>query len=174
MKTRPAIRILATAAVLAASVIALVTVLRQRNEIEVLQARLAARQNEMASLQATLATRPTNRLATRTTRATIPDSIPPARNPQAFAGIAESSIPGRYEWTQAGEAKGVIILFPDHTFENHKGEKFAAYQWNLFPDRLVLDWNLGSIHYLSVESPGVYVGVRTDGQSERMEKLKGE
>jgi hypothetical protein len=98
--------------------------------------------------------------------------LAPAGASNTFAGLAESAIPGRYKWTQSNQEKGIVTLFPDHTFESHKGEKFSAYRWTLSQDRLVLQWNIGSIHYTSIESPGVYIGTRTDGQSERMQKVE--
>jgi hypothetical protein len=157
------------ACLLAGSGFVIVLLLRQNAEIKVLRTQLAGRQSEIESLQAQLATRPTNRPSLRPP---TPEVIPPAADAKAFAGVVESAVPGRYKWTQSEQEKGIVTLFPDHTFESHKGEKFAAYRWKLSPDRLVLEWNIGSIHYTSVESPGVYVGVRTDGQTERMEKVE--
>jgi len=92
-------------------------------------------------------------------------------DPNAFAGVTESMIPGRYKWFQSGQEKGIITLFADHTFSNEKGEKFSAYHWELGPDALVLIWQSGLIRYTRIESNGVYVGLRTDQRPERMEKL---
>ncbi len=157
------------ACLFAGSGFAVVFLLRQNAEIKVLRAQLVEQQREIESLHAQLAARPMNR---PNLRAPTPESIPPATDANAFAGLAESAIPGRYKWIQSEQEKGIVTLFADHTFENHKGETFAAYRWQLSRDRLVLEWNLGSIHYTSIESPGIYVGVRTDGQTERMEKVE--
>jgi hypothetical protein len=157
------------ACLLAGSGFVIVLLLRRNAEIKVLHAQLAVQQNEIESLHAQLAAPPTNR---PNLRVPTPEIVPAATNPNAFAGVAESAIPGRYKWTQSEQEKGIVTLFPDHTFESHKGEKFTAYRWQLSRDRLVLEWNIGSIHYTSIESPGVYVGVRTDGQTERMEKVE--
>ncbi len=92
--------------------------------------------------------------------------------PDAFAKVQESSIPGRYRWFQSEQEKGIITLEPDHTFRNEKGERFAAYRWELSRDELVLFWQSGSSHYTQVESPGVYVGRRSDGKTQRMEKVE--
>ena len=157
------------ACLLAGSGFVIVLLLRQNAEIKILRSQLAERQNEIESLHAQLAARPTNRVGLRPI---TPEVIPPAADANAFAAVAENAIPGRYKWTQSEQEKGIVTLFPDHTFESHKGEKFPAYRWQLSRDRLVLEWNIGSIHYTSIESPGVYVGVRTDGQTERMEKVE--
>lgn len=95
-----------------------------------------------------------------------------ATAPDAFAKVPEGSIPGRYRWLQSEQEKGIITLEPDHTFRNEKGERFAAYRWELSRDELVLFWQSGSTHYTQVESPGVYVGRRTDGKTQRMEKVE--
>lgn len=167
-KTRIAF-IIVSICLLAGGGFALAVLFRQRAELKTLSAQLTAQQNEIESLHAQVAARPTNRPSLRSPTS---DTAPPASDPNAFANVAESTIPGRYKWTQSDQEKGIITLFPDHTFESHKGEKFVAYRWKLSRDRLVLNWNIGSIHYTSVESPGVYTGVRTDGQTERMEKVE--
>jgi len=166
--TRIAIMVM-VACLFAGSSIATILLLRQHAEIKSLRTQLVGRQSEIESLHAQRIARPTNHL---NFRAPMPDVVPPASDANAFAGVAESAIPGRYKWTQSEQEKGIVTLFPDHTFESHKGEKFAAYRWQLSRDRLVLEWNIGSIHYTAIESPGVYVGVRTDGQTERMEKVE--
>ena len=103
-------------------------------------------------------------------------SVDQARNPSlitgAFAAVPESAIPGRYRWFQARQEKGTIILYPDHTFENEKGEKFAAYRWELNSNELVLQWQSGTTRFNLIESPGVYTGVRTDNRAQRLEKIE--
>jgi hypothetical protein len=137
----------------------------QRAALHSLRDEAGAWQDEINLLKGQLADRV--EAHTRTAEAA---QIPIGTN--AFSGISETEISGRYMWTQSGQEKGIITLLPDHTFESHKGETFPAYRWQLTRDQLVLHWNIGSIHYTSVEARGVYVGVRTDGQTERMEKLQ--
>jgi hypothetical protein len=155
--------------VLAGSSLAIVLLLRQQAAIKGLRAQLDTRQTEIESLRAQLAMRLTNRSELREA---TPVVIPPAADPSAFAGVAENTIPGRYKWTQSEQEKGILTLFPDHTFANHKDQKFSTYRWQLARDRLVLEWNIGSIHFTSIAAPGVYVGLRTDGQTERMQKVE--
>jgi hypothetical protein len=89
-----------------------------------------------------------------------------------FAAMPESAIPGRYRWLQSGREKGTVILEPDHTFRNEKGEKFPVYEWYLEPNQLVVVWQRGPVYYTIIESPGVYVAPRPKNlQLERMEKL---
>ena len=159
---------IAAGCVVAAGGSAILLILRQRAAIQTLCAQLGLQQMEIESLQAQLAARPATRSSPRTT----PEFVLPAADPNAFAGVSESAIPGRYKWTQSEQEKGILTLFPDHTFENHKGEKFSAYRWQLSRERLVMEWNLGTIHYTNVVSPGVYIGVRTDGQTARLEKVE--
>lgn len=99
-----------------------------------------------------------------------PPEIAAARD--SFAQVQESSIPGRYRWFQSEQEKGIITLRADHTFRNERGEKFPAYRWELSRDELVLFWQSGSSRYNQIESPGVYVGLRTDGRTQRMEKVE--
>jgi len=98
--------------------------------------------------------------------------IEPPTDPNAFANVAESAIPGRYTWTKSGEEKGVVTLNADHSFANEKGEKFKAYQWDLAADALTLIWQRGPVRFTVVEAAGIYVALRRDGQTERLEKVQ--
>jgi hypothetical protein len=158
-----------SACLLAGSGFAIARLLGQQAEIKSLRAQLMVQRAEIESLHMQLAARPANRA---NVRPPTPEVIPPANKANAFDAVTEGAIPGRYKWTQSDQEKGIITLFADHTFENHKGEKFSAYRWKLSSDRLVLEWNIGSIHFTAIESPGVYAGFRTDGQTERMEKIE--
>jgi hypothetical protein len=169
MKNIPILSVMTFAGLLAGGGLAVPLLLRQQAEIKTLRTQLTARQSDLEAVGAQLAMRLTNRSELR---AATPEVIPPSSDPNAFAGVVENTVPGRYKWIQSEQDKGILTLFPDHTFENHKGQKFAAYRWQLARDRLVLEWNIGSIHFTSIAAPGVYVGLRTDGQTERMEKVE--
>jgi hypothetical protein len=97
---------------------------------------------------------------------------PPPTDPNAFVNVEESAIPGRYTWTKSGEEKGVVTLNADHSFANEKGEKFKVYQWDLAPDALTLTWQRGPVRFTVVEASGIYVALRRDGQTERLEKVQ--
>jgi hypothetical protein len=97
--------------------------------------------------------------------------LEPPVDPNAFAHVAETAIAGRYKWTKSGEEKGVVTLNPDHSFANEKGEKFKVYQWDLAADALTLVWQRGPVRFTVVEAPGIYVAMRPDGQTERLEKM---
>ena len=133
--------------------IAIVIILRQRTENASLRAQLALPQTDSK--------RPRPRTY-----------VAPPADPNAFANVAESAIPGRYRWIKSGEEKGVVTLNGDHSFANEKGEKFRVYQWELTTDALTLTWQRGPVRFTVVESPGAYVAVRPDGQTERLEKVE--
>src|SRR3954470_19886120 len=99
-------------------------------------------------------------------------SRPPPDDPDAFAKVTESVIPGRYKWTKSGEEKGVVTLNADHSFANEKGEKFKVYQWDLAADALTLIWQRGPVRFTVVEGVGIYVAMRGKGQTERLEKVE--
>jgi hypothetical protein len=133
--------------------VAIFVIIRQRTENASLRAQLAARQTES----------PRPRARTY---------VAPPADPNAFAGVAESAIPGRYQWTKSGEEKGVVTLNADHSFANEKGEKFRVYRWELTTDALTLTWQRGPVRFTAVEAPGIYVAPRPDGQTERLEKVE--
>ena len=140
------------AGLLVINTIAIFIIIRQRTENAALRAQLAARQTEFQ--------RPRARTF-----------VAPPADPNAFAGVAESAIPGRYQWTKSGEENGVVTLNADHSFANEKGEKFRVYRWELTADALTLIWQRGPVRFTAVEAPGVYVAPRADGQTERLEKV---
>ena len=152
---RPTILVLATllGGLLVINSVAIFIILRQRTENAALRAQLAARQSELQPRRA------------RTL-------VAPPADPDAFTGVAESAIPGRYQWTKSGEAKGVVTLNADHSFANEKGEKFRVYRWELAADALTLTWQRGPVRFTVVEAPGVYVALRPDGETERLQKLE--
>jgi hypothetical protein len=96
----------------------------------------------------------------------------PESAPDAFAKIPESAIPGRYRFFELGKDRGIVTLNADHTFANEKGDNFPEYTWTLSRDRLVLQYRRVAAHYTHVESPGVYVGLRTDNHAVRLEKIE--
>jgi hypothetical protein len=96
----------------------------------------------------------------------------PKSAPDAFAKITESALPGRYRYFELGKDRGTVTLNADHTFVNEKGDNSPEYTWTLSPDRLVLQYRRIAAHYTTVESPGVYVGSRTDSHAVRLEKIE--
>ena len=149
---------LVTAFLIIVSGIAITLLIRQRAEIESLRAQAGAQPGA----------RQINRPRSRPPP---PEFVEPA-DPNPFAAVPESAMPGRYKWTKSGEEKGVITLNADHSFANEKGEKFRVYQWELAPDGLLLTWQRGPVRFTVVESPGVYVARRQDNQTERLEKVE--
>jgi hypothetical protein len=133
--------------------IAIFIIIRQRTENASLRAQLALRQTD------------SKRQRPRT-------YVAPPADPNAFANVAESAIPGRYRWIKSGEEKGVVMLNADHSFANEKGEKFRVYQWDLTASALTLTWQRGPVRFTVVESPGIYVALRPDNQTERLEKVE--
>jgi hypothetical protein len=99
-----------------------------------------------------------------------PDAVP--QNPSLSVAGHDDAIPGRYKWTKGDEEKGIITLYPDHSFANEKGEKFRVYRWEQAPDGLVLTWQRGPVRFTVVESAGVYVAPRPNNQTERIEKVE--
>jgi hypothetical protein len=141
-------------ALLVINTVAIVIIVRQRMENTSLRAQLSPRQ-----------------LARARSRPVPAEFLAPA-DPNAFAAVAESAVPGRYRWIKSGEEKGIITLNADHSFMNEKGEKFRAYQWELTADALTLTWQRGPVRFTAVESPGIYVALRPDNQTERLEKVE--
>jgi hypothetical protein len=127
---------------------------RQRSEIEALRA-----QREELLEHAAQGNIPTVRVI-------------PASNPGAFAGVKESDIPGRYRWFESEKNRGLITLNPDRTFTSLNGQKSDTYRWTLSRDQLVLEYNRMTVYYTNVEAPGIYLGVRTDRKSQRLEKIE--
>ena len=127
---------------------------RQRSEVEALQA-----QHEKLLQQAADSRLPTVRV--------IPPGVP-----GAFGRVKESDIPGRYKWFDNDNERGIITLNVDHTFIGERGQRNPTYRWALSPDQLVLEYNRMTGYYTNVESPGVYVGVRTDRKGQRLERVE--
>src|SRR5688572_174103 len=96
----------------------------------------------------------------------------PESNPGAFAGVKETDIPGRYRWFESEKDRGIITLNADHTFTSLNGQKSDTYRWTLSPDQLVMEYNRMTCYYTNVEAPGIYLGVRTDRKSQRLEKVE--
>ncbi len=107
----------------------------------------------------------------------VADKLPairviPTVHPGAFADVKETDIPGRYRWIDNDRERGIITLNPDHTFTGERGQKNPAYRWALSRDQLTLEYNRMTGFYTNVESPGIYVGVRTDRGRQRLEKVE--
>ncbi len=86
----------------------------------------------------------------------------------SFANISPDDLPGTYRWSVNGEAGGTVILHPDRTVTNWRGEK-KTYQWQLSDGALVLNWQKDPTVFTRVISPGIYEGKR-DGKVYRIEK----
>ncbi len=97
--------------------------------------------------------------------------IPPTA-PGAFAGVKERDLSGRYRWIDGLNERGTIVLNPDHTFAIEDGSVNPAYRWKLTPDQLILEFNRITAFYTNIESPGIYLGARSDRRSQRLEKVE--
>lgn len=140
--------------------VAIVIIIRQRAEI-------TRQRTEAEALRAQR-----EQLLEHAAQGNIPTlRVIPAANPGAFAGVKESDVPGRYRWFESERDRGITTLNPDHTFILEKGPKSDTYRWTLSRDQLVLEYNRMTIFYTNVEAPGIYVGVRTDKKSQRLEKV---
>jgi len=123
---------------------------------------------ENTTLRAQLSVPPTDRARSRP----APAEFRAPADPNAFAAVPDSSVPGRYRWIKSGEEKGIVTLNADHSFANEKGEKFRVYHWDLTPGDLTLTWQRGPVRFTVVESPGIYVALRSNNQTERLEKVE--
>ena len=141
--------------------IAIMLVLRQRTE-------LAQQRSEVDALRAQR-----EELLEHAAQGKIPTvRVIPESNPGAFAGVKESDIPGRYRWFESEKNRGVITLNADHTFTSLNGQKSDTYRWTLSRDQLVMEYNRMTCYYTNVEAPGIYLGVRTDRKSQRLERVE--
>ena len=64
---------------------------------------------------------------------------------------------------------GEVVLFPDHSVSNWRGEKKPSYKWDLQPDGLMITWLKGYNWFPRLAGPGIYEGFR-DGHPVRIEK----
>jgi hypothetical protein len=103
-------------------------------------------------------------------RAGIP--TPDAPGNPSFADVPESAIPGRYKYIELGVNRGVITLFPDHTFAGLEGIKNPVYRWQLYPDGLILVWQKGPLLLSKVVAPGVYLSIKKNSDTIRLEKMR--
>jgi hypothetical protein len=86
----------------------------------------------------------------------------------AFASISPDDVPGTYKWIVNDEPGGTVILHPDRTLTNWRGEK-KTYQWQLSEDALLLIWQKDPNVFTRIVAPGVYEGKR-DGKVYRIQK----
>jgi len=148
--------------------VTIVLALRQYAENSRLRAELA---RQRAETEALLAQRET--LLQHAAEGSLsPLRVIPPSTPGAFAGVKESDIPGRYRWIDGRNERGFIALNSDHTFSIEGGPANPAYRWKLTPDQLVLEFNRITAFYTNVESPGIYLGARTDKRSQRLERVE--
>ena len=143
-------------ALLLSNTILILIVIRQRMENISLRAQLSVPPT------------PTDRARSRT----APAEFRAPADPNAFAAVPDSAVPGRYRWIKSGEERGIVTLNADHSFANEKGEKFRVYQWELAAGALTLNWQRGPVRFTVVESPGIYVALRSNNQTERLEKVE--
>ena len=92
-----------------------------------------------------------------------------AAAPGPFADLSPDSITGRYNWMEDGKQSGEVVLFPDHSVSNWRGEKKPSYKWDLQPDGLMITWLKGYNWFPRLAGPGIYEGFR-DGHPVRIEK----
>ena len=78
---------------------------------------------------------------------------------QSFAGL-EGTIPGRYKLFEDEREIGTVILHPDGSITNWRGETKPGYLWRLHGEGLLLIW-LKDYHVFGrIPKPGVYAGSR--------------
>src|SRR5258705_736457 len=70
-----------------------------------------------------------------------------------FAQISPDDLPGTYKWIINGELAGTVILHPDRTVTNWRGEK-KSYQWQLWNDALTLVWLKDPNVFTRIIAPG--------------------
>lgn len=58
------------------------------------------------------------------------------------------------------------------TFSIEGGSAHPAYRWKLTPDQLILEFNRITAFYTNLESPGTYLGARSDKRTQRLEKVE--
>jgi hypothetical protein len=156
------------AALLLINSIMIVLLLRQYAENTRQRAELARQRTETGAL---LAQRET--LLQHAAEGSLsPLRVIPPSTPGAFGGIKETDLPGRYRWIDGRNERGVVALNSDHTFSIEGGPANPAYRWKLTPDQLILEFNRITAFYTNVESPGIYLGARTDKRSQRLERLE--
>jgi hypothetical protein len=156
------------ACLLAMNTISIVLILRQRAQNVRLSAENTRQRSETEALRAQR-----EELLDQAAQDKLPAvRVIPGVNPGAFAGVKESDIPGRYRWFESEKNRGIISLNADGSFTSLNGQTSGAYRWTLSPDQLVLEYNRLTVYYTNVESPGIYVGVRTDRKSQRLEKTE--
>jgi hypothetical protein len=156
------------AGLLAINTVSIILVVRQRAQNIRLQAENAQQRSEIEMLRTQR-----EELLEHAAQGNIPTvRVIPASNPGAFASVKESDIPGRYRWFESEKNRGLITLNPDRTFTSLNGQKSDTYRWTLSRDQLVMEYNRMTVYYTNVEAPGIYLGVRTDRKSQRLEKVE--
>jgi len=156
------------ACLLAVNTISIVLIVRQRTQNIRLEAEIGRQRSEIEALRAQR-----EELLEHAAQGNIPSvRVIPASNPGAFASVKESDIPGRYRWFESEKNRGLIALNADHTFTSLNGQKSDTYRWSLSPDQLVMEYNRMTVYYTNVEAPGIYLGVRTDRKSQRLERVE--
>jgi len=88
-----------------------------------------------------------------------------------FLELQESSIPGRYKLVEKGQVS-FITLNADHTFNAKDGRTYPSYRWEILHDGLLIVWQKSTSRFDSIESPGVYTGVKPNGTVFRLEKVE--
>jgi len=99
-----------------------------------------------------------------------PDARAVAAPASPFAELAESTVPGRYQWND-GNSTFFMVLYEDHSFMNRDGTTFPQYRWDIEPDGLTIRWQNTLNRFTRIERPGVYTGSNNRGGMVRMEKL---
>jgi RNA polymerase sigma factor (sigma-70 family) len=109
-----------------------------------------------------------------------PDAVtaqPASYDPPApFAEVSKETIPSRYRFIETDEQGKVIkdatvTLHKDGSFTNPEGERGGAYKWHLHPQGLMLSWRTGIMLFSKVAAPGVYLAVKENNYTVRIEKI---
>jgi hypothetical protein len=103
----------------------------------------------------------------QTTATSQPRASAPATS---FADLTEADLAGRYKIDDGGKVM-YIVLNEDHSFINQDGTTYPTYEWQSFPDRLIITWQRSSSTFTRFEAPGVYSRQKTEGGVMRMMKL---
>src|SRR6058998_3314470 len=57
-----------------------------------------------------------------------------------FIELREETVPGRYHWIENGQERGVMTLWPEHSFIGYAGRKTRDHRWEIARDALLIIW----------------------------------
>ena len=93
-----------------------------------------------------------------------------------FASVSKEMIPSRYRFIEADDQgriikDAVVTLHQDGSFTNPDGERGGSYKWHLDRQGLMLSWRTGIMLFSKVAAPGVYLAVKENNYTVRIEKI---